>query len=114
MSSLLVFNIEFRRYSQSCWYFQSGFVIYCPSKLLSGSPPPSPKVEVRNLQTVSGRNGAGVSSCVIGHILQEFNTQYLTRFGTYKIASHPKQKPKRGGGLRQINTCRKVPLQVVF
>jgi hypothetical protein len=22
---------------------------------------------------------------------------------------HPKQKPRRGGSLRQINTCRKVP-----
>jgi hypothetical protein len=27
---------------------------------------------------------------------------------------HPKQKPRRGGGIRQINTCRKVPLQVNF
>ncbi len=27
---------------------------------------------------------------------------------------HPKQKARRGGGLRQINTCRKVPLQVNF
>ncbi len=24
---------------------------------------------------------------------------------------HPKQKPRTGGSLRQINTCRKVPLQ---
>ncbi len=30
---------------------------------------------------------------------------YLTRLRTYK------QKPRRGGGLRQINTCRQVPLQ---
>jgi hypothetical protein len=27
---------------------------------------------------------------------------------------HPKQKPRRGGGLRQINTCRQVPLLVIF
>jgi hypothetical protein len=27
---------------------------------------------------------------------------------------HPKQKPRRGGGLRQINTCRQVSLQVNF
>jgi len=30
---------------------------------------------------------------------------YLTRFQTYKIAFPPKTKPRRGGGLRQINTC---------
>ncbi len=27
-------------YSQSCWYFRPSFVNYCPSNLLSGSPPP--------------------------------------------------------------------------
>jgi hypothetical protein len=48
-------------------------------------------------------------SCVGDHILQ-FNT--LSRFRTYKIALPPIQKPRRGGGLRQINTCREVPLQV--
>jgi hypothetical protein len=47
-------------------------------------------------------------------ILQEFNILYLTRFGTYKIATPPQTKPRRGGDLRQINTCRKVPLQVSF
>ncbi len=26
----------------------------------------------------------------------------------------PKQKPRRGGGHRQVNTCRKVSLQVIF
>ncbi len=31
-----------------------------------------------------------------------------------KLLDHPKQKPRRAGGLRQINTCRKVPLQVNF
>jgi hypothetical protein len=34
----------------------------------------------------------GVLSCVGDHILQEFNTLYLTRFRTYKIPYHPKQK----------------------
>ena len=29
-------------------------------------------------------------------------TMYLTRFRTYKIALPPKQKPRRGGGLRRI------------
>jgi hypothetical protein len=31
-----------------------------------------------------------------------------------KLLYHPKQKPRRGGGLRQINTCRQIPLQVNF
>ncbi len=29
-----------------------------------------------------------------------------------QIVYHPKQKPRRGGGFRQINTCRQVPLLV--
>ncbi len=35
---------------------------------------------------------------------------------TYNIATlhHPKQKPRRGGGYRQINACRKIPFQVNF
>ncbi len=28
-------------------------------------------------------------SCVVDHMLQEFYTLFLTRFGTYKIASPP-------------------------
>jgi hypothetical protein len=36
---------------------------------------------------------------------------YLTRIRTYKLLYHPKQKPRRGGGLGQINACRQVPLQ---
>ncbi len=40
---------------------------------------------------------------------------YLTRFRTYKSARPPQiQKPRRGGGLRQINSCRKVLLQAHF
>ncbi len=31
-----------------------------------------------------------------------------------KLLDHPKHKHRRGGGLKQINTCRKVPLQVNF
>jgi len=31
-----------------------------------------------------------------------------------KLLYHPKQKPRRGEGLRQINTCLKVPLMVNF
>jgi hypothetical protein len=50
------------------------------------------------------------------HIQQEFNTLYLTRFRTYKIARPPKTKTsRRGGGFRQITTGRKVgQLKVVL
>jgi hypothetical protein len=62
---------------------------------------------------VTGRTKYFLSSSGIGlcgkHI-QELYTVYLTRFRTYKIALPPKQKPRRRGGLRQINTCRQVPL----
>ncbi len=30
------------------------------------------------------------------------------------LALPPQKKPRRGGDLRQINTCRQVPLQVSF
>jgi hypothetical protein len=42
------------------------------------------------------------------------NNLYLTRFRTYKIAAPPQTKPRRGGGIIQINTYRKVPLQINF
>ena len=37
-------------------------------------------------------------SCVGEHILQEFNTLYLTRFRTYKIARPPQTKNLGGEG----------------
>jgi hypothetical protein len=74
------------RYSQSCRYFRPSFVDYCPSNLLSGSPPPLPCVKVQYLQTVLSWNGVGVLSPVGDHILQEFSTLFMTRFRTsYKI-----------------------------
>jgi hypothetical protein len=39
-----------------------------------------------------GGRGGGVLSCVADHILQEFNTLFLTRFRTYKIAVQPQTK----------------------
>jgi hypothetical protein len=60
------------------------------------------------------RDLLGVMGPVGDHILQEFNTLYLTRFKTYKIARPTETKTQEGRGLRQINTCRKVPLQINF
>ncbi len=93
---------------------------YCPSILLSGSPsptpPPFPKLKYRIYrQCVAGRGCGGDELCWRPiHILQEFNSLFLTRTEPTKLLHHPKQKPRTGGGLRQINTCRKVPLQVIF
>ncbi len=96
------------RYSQSCWYFRTSFVNYCPSNLLSCSPPPPPppKVKVQYIQTVCVWEGVGGVQLCWRPYLHELNTLYLTRFRTYKIALPPQT---RGGGLRQINTCHKVP-----
>ncbi len=104
------------RYSQSCWHFRPSFVNYCPSNLLSGSPPPPfPCVKKYgiNIQFVAVR-GWRLLGPVGDHILQEFNTLYLKRFRTYKTARALQTKLRKEGGLRQINTCRKVPLQVQF
>ncbi len=86
------------------FFFDPALWIFAPLtfSLVHLSPPRC--VKVQYIQTLCGWEGVGllVASCVGDHILQEFNTLYLTRFRTYKIAlGHPKQKPKRGGGLRK-------------
>ncbi len=71
-------------------FFRPSFVNYCPSNLLTGSPPPSIPVSKYSIyrQCVVGR-GWRVLSPVGDHILQQFKTLYLTRFRTYKIARPP-------------------------
>ncbi len=71
------------RDSQSCLCFRPSFVNYCPSNVLSDSPPPPPPPFCNWLDSEPT-----------------------------KLPDHPKQKSRRGGGLKQINTCRKGPLQV--
>ncbi len=84
-------QVFIRRYSQSCLYFRPSFVNCCPSNLLSGSTlPPSPFPVSKYCicrQCVAGGGGGERGLSPVGdHILQEFNTLYLTRFRTYKIA----------------------------
>jgi hypothetical protein len=71
--------------------FLTPLVNCCPSafSLTSPTPPPPPKVNVHYIQTVCG---CGVLSCVVDHILQEFNTLFLTRFRTYNIATPAETK----------------------
>ncbi len=118
--SLLKF-IEWRC-SQLSWHFLPIFWNYCPSNLLSGSPAPPPfpcvkekySIQYTDSERLGGGGGGGVLIPVGDQIMQEFNTLYLTRFKTYKIARPSPSKPRRRGGFRQINICRKVPLQVIF
>ncbi len=99
-------------------FFECSFVKYCPSNLFSGSPSPLPllKVKVHYIQTVCDWKGGGGCWVVSETIfcLQEFNTLFLTRFRNYKIAAQPQTKATRRGILKQISTCRKAPLPVIF
>ncbi len=104
------------RDSQSCWYFRSSFVNYCPSNLLSGSPPPPlPCVKVHYIQTVCGWEGGGGCWVVLETIFWRSLTLCIwPALEPRNFPYHPKQKPRRGEGLRLINTSRKVTLQVKF
>jgi hypothetical protein len=53
-----------------------------------------PLPNVQYMQTICdwGGGGWGVLKCTVDHILQELYTLFLTRFGTYKIASPPQTK----------------------
>ncbi len=61
--------------------------------------PPIPWVKVQYIRTVCGWGGGGG-----GGVWPDSEST--------KLLDHPQQKPRRGGCLRQINTCRKVPIQV--
>ncbi len=109
MSSLLVFNRVYRLAVQ--------WVIFAPppqSSLWFTSPSPFPKYSISR-QYVAGRGwGVELRCSLADHILQKFNTLFLTRFRTYstKLLHNLTQKPRRAGGKlnRPINTCRKVHL----
>ncbi len=87
--------------------------LYSPLLPLSPSlgyrpPPPRPKYSTYG-QRVAGRGG------VLETILcRSFLLCFWPDLEPTKFLDHPKTIPRRGGGLRQINTCRKVPFQVTF
>jgi hypothetical protein len=68
------------RYNEVMLVFLTQLSELLPFNLLSGfnSPPPPSLCQCAKVRGVAGRGG--------GHILQEFNTLYLNRFRTYKIA----------------------------
>jgi hypothetical protein len=93
---LKIANLWCTLYSQSCWYFRPSFVNCCPSNLLSGStrpPIPCAKVQYIYRQCVAHDRGWGVvESLWRPYSAGVYNTLYLTRFRTYKIARPPQTK----------------------
>ncbi len=76
--------------------------------------PPPPRVKVyicMQLQTACGweRVGGGVESRWRGFTLCMWPDSEST-----KLLTHPKQKSRRAGGLKQITNCCKVLMQVTF
>ncbi len=110
-SSCLIEFIDWR-YCQSCWYFWPSFVNYCSLTFSLVHLPPFPKSKYSIYRQCVARKAWGVLSCVGDHILQEFNTLFLTRFRTYKSSSTTPNKNLGEEGVSDYNTCRKVYLQV--
>ncbi len=87
------------RYNQSCWYFWSLLWTVAPLPSI-WPPPPLPPSESKRTVTVysdsvwlwGGVGWGGVLRCVVDHILQVFNTLFLTRSRTYKIVTPPQTK----------------------
>jgi hypothetical protein len=103
MSSLLVVNRVYRLEIQSVTLvFLTQLCERLPLSNLSlvHLPHPSPLPPSQSQSTVDtdhrvwlgGGGSWGLLSCVGDHILQEFNTLFLTRFITYKIATPPQTK----------------------
>jgi len=87
----------------------------CSAALLPVQPSPSPRDQVY-VDSVCG----GLLCHVGDHILQGFYTLAslrVIRFRTYKYVCPPQHKnlgSEGSGGLKQINSCRKVLLQVTL
>ncbi len=78
------------------------------------SPPPSPFPVSKYSAWPGGRGGGVVESCLRPYFCRSLTLCIWPGSEPTKLLDHPKQKHRRGGGLRQINTCRKVPLHVNF
>ncbi len=89
LSWCLIEFIEWR-HRPSCWYFRP-FLWTDASIPFLWPPPPQSKCTVYT-DSVCLWGGGGALSCTVDHILQEFNTLFLTRFRTYKIATPPQTK----------------------
>jgi hypothetical protein len=86
---LIVYRLEIQ---SVMLVFSTSLVNCCPSTFFLTSPTSPPSQSKRTIYTASvwlWGGGWGVLSCVVDHILQEFNSLFLTRFRTYKIATPP-------------------------
>ncbi len=110
MSSLLVFNRVYRPEIQSVMLvFSTQLCELLPLyNLLSGSPaPPLPKVNVQyNTDSVWLVGGLGRWVVLETIFCRSLILCLWPDSEPTKLLYHPKQNPRRGGGLRQMNTCR--------
>ncbi len=116
--SLLVFNRFYRQeYSQSCWYFDPSCELapLYPSHWLTFSPPPFPVwISVGVCIYSMCNRGGGMGSGCVESINRSYTLGVCPDSKLKKLLYYPKQKPRRREGLRQINTCSQIPLQVIF
>jgi hypothetical protein len=98
MSSLLVFHRVYRLDIQSVMLVFSTPLVNCCVSTFSLTTPTPPPSQSERTYSIYGTDRVwlwrvgGVLSCVVDHILQEFNTLFLTRFRTYKIATPSQTK----------------------
>ncbi len=116
MSSFLVFIRVHRLEIQSVMLvFPPSFLNYCPSTfspVQHHHPPPFPVWISTGLVCDGGGGEIGVCG---EHIQELYCTVCIWPDSEpTKRLYHPKQKPRKGGGLRQINACRQVPLLVNY
>ncbi len=87
------------RYSQPYWYFRPLLWTDVAICTFSLTPPPLPSQSKRTEYTDSvwlwGVGGGGVFSCVVDHILQEFNTLFLTRFNQQNCYTIPNKNTSK-------------------
>ncbi len=101
-----VFIRVYRLELQSYWYFRPSTgapLIFYLVQLSTPSPFPVTKYSICRWLGWGG-------GCWV--LLETIFCMFWPDSEPTKLLDHPKQKPRRGGGLRQINTCRKVPLQI--
>ncbi len=85
----------------------------CPSIFSLTSPPPSQsKCTVYRDSVWLWGVGVGVLSCVVDHILQEFNTPFLTRFRTYKISMPPQTKMTSKDNIRGLVSLKSMKTSI--
>ncbi len=105
------------RYSQSCWNFRPLFWTSAPLTFsLVHLPHPFSVWISTGLCIYTVCNGGGGGDLRVVWRASELDSTLCPWPDSEptKLLYHYKQKPWGGGGLRQINTCLQVPLQVNF